>query len=184
MKKIKKTKIHEESKEKKKWELFYFFVLILGIVLAIFEISIFRKTLISLYIPISIVFIVGFLGFSLSKKHLKYIYPVSGNFILIVQNLCSWGFISCYLFMATNYYLSDSITKEYKTIIKEKSSMPGSKSNRNERQPLVRFDFFDSEKELVFEFMDTEKVNSADSVKVIIKKGGIGFDVLESYDVF
>ena len=86
--------------------------------------------------------------------------------------------------MATNYYLSNKITKEYKTIIKEKSSMPGPKGNRSEREPLVRFDYFDFEKELVFKFRDTEKVNSADSVKIIIKKGRIGFDVLESYDVF
>lgn len=184
MGRTKKIKIEGESKEKKKWKLFYFFVLILGIFLAIFEIEIFRKTLISSYIPISIVLIFGFLGFFLNKKHLKYIYPVSGNFILIVQNICSWGFIFCYLFMATNYYLSNKITKEYKTIIKEKSSMPGPKGNRSEREPLVRFDYFDFEKELVFKFRDTEKVNSADSVKIIIKKGRIGFDVLESYDVF
>jgi hypothetical protein len=61
--------------------------------------------------------------------------------------------------------------------------MPGSKYHRSERQPLVIFDYFGFEKELVFHFSDTEKVNSADIVKVSIKKGGLGFDILESYDV-
>ncbi|WP_035647155.1 hypothetical protein [Flavobacterium sp. ASV13] len=184
MKKTKKTKIEEISKEKKKWKIFYYFIFILGITLLFFEILIFRKTLVSVYVPIFIILIVGFLAFYLSKKHLKEIYPISSNFILIVQNLGSWGFISCYLFMAANYYLSDTITKEFKTVIKEKSSMPGPKGSRDKRDPLVRFNYFGSEKELVFKFKETEKVNSADSVKVIIKKGGVGFDVLESYDVF
>jgi hypothetical protein len=64
-----------------------------------------------------------------------------------------------------------------------KSSMPGRKYHRNERQPLVRIDYFNFEKELVFRFKDTDKVMKADSVNLKIKKGGLGFDILKEYNV-
>lgn len=128
--------------------------------------------------------VTGFIGFIFNNKHLKFIYSTSGNFIIIIQSLGSWGFISCYLFMAANYYSASSIVKSYQEKIIEKSSIPGPKGSRNERQPLIRFKYFDFKKELVFKFEDTEKVNSADSVKINLKKGGLGFQVLESYDVF
>ncbi|TDO73649.1 hypothetical protein EV143_105247 [Flavobacterium chryseum] len=184
MRKVKVVKEKTESKEDWKWKSFYFFVLMIGIILTIFEINIFRKTLISKYIPISIILVTGFIGFLFNKKHFKKIYSTSGNFIIIIQNLVSWGFISCYLFMAINYYLARPIIENYKAKIIEKSSMPGQKGSRIERHPLVRFKYFDFEKELVFKFKDTEKVNLADSVKINLKKGRLGFDVLESYDVF
>lgn len=184
MKNAKSIKEKPESEKEWKWKLFYFLVFIIGIVLTIFEISIFRKTLITQYIPISIILVTGFVGFIFNKKHLKKVYSTLGNFIIIIQCVGSWGFISCYLFMAANYYLASPIVKDYQAPIIEKSSVPGPKGSRNERQPLVRFRYFDFKKELVFKFEDTEKVNSADSVKIIVKKGGLGFEVLESYDVF
>ncbi|SOD14597.1 hypothetical protein SAMN06297358_1654 [Pedobacter xixiisoli] len=61
--------------------------------------------------------------------------------------------------------------------------MPGRKHHRNERQPLVRIDYFSFEKELVFRYADTDKINKADSVRVTVRKGGLDFDVLEDYDV-
>ena len=42
--------------------------------------------------------------------------------------------------------------------------MSGSKGHRNERKSLVRIDYFNFEKELVFRFEDTDKVNEAVSV--------------------
>nr|WP_199003483.1 hypothetical protein [Flavobacterium sp. ASV13] len=156
----------------------------IGLILAVFEIEIFRKTLIVVYIPISIIIGTGFIGFYFSNEHYKKIYSTSGNFITLLQNLGSWGFICCYLFMAANYYLANPVVKNYQAKIIAKSSMPGPKGSRSEREPLVRFKYFDFEKELVFKFRDTEKVSSADSVKINIKKGGLGFGVLESYDVF
>ena len=61
--------------------------------------------------------------------------------------------------------------------------MPGPKHHRNERQPLVIIDSFNFEKELVFRYADTEVVDKADSVIISIRKGGLGFDILEEYDV-
>jgi hypothetical protein len=101
-----------------------------------------------------------------------------------MQNLISWGFISCYVFMATNYYLADKTTTEYRLLIKGKSSMSGSKQHRYERKPLIIIDYFKFEKELVFRYEDADKVHKADSVKVKVRKGGVGFDILDDYDVF
>ena len=86
--------------------------------------------------------------------------------------------------MAVNYYLADKKITEYKFKIKEKSSMPGYEGHRNERKPLVRIDYSNIEKELVFRYVDTEKVNKADRVTVMVRKGGLGFDILDDYDVF
>jgi hypothetical protein len=182
MKKLKEVE-RKIGKEEKFWKAFYTLILFLGAISMLFAILIYRKTIIETYIPISIILVVGFLAFYFNKQHYKKTYFLTSNFNSIMQNLISWGFISSYIFMATNYYLAENISTNYKFKIKEKSSMPGSKYHRSEREPLVRFDYFDFEKELVFHFSDTEKVNSADSVKVSIKKGGLGFDILESYDI-
>lgn len=182
---MKKT-IEIQSKTEKKgklWKGYYTLMFFLGLVLIIFEISIYRNTIIEVYIPISIILVIGLFAFYFNKQHYKKTYSLKGNFYPIMQNLISWGFISGYIFLATNYYFAENLTTNYKFKIKEKSSMPGSKYHRSESQPLVRFDYFNFEKELVFTFSDTEKVNSADSVKVFVRKGGLGFDILEDYDV-
>ena len=62
--------------------------------------------------------------------------------------------------------------------------MSGPKGHSDERQPLVTIDYFSFEKELVFRYVDTDKVNRADSVTVVVRKGGLGFDILDNYDVF
>jgi hypothetical protein len=175
---------YETVENEKFWKGFYAVTGFLGLVLMVFEIFIYRQNIINTYIPISIILVVGFLTFYFNRQHYKRTYLLTGNFFPIMQNLISWGFISCYIFMATNYYLADNTITEYKFIIKEKSSMTGSKGHRSERNPLVRIDYFNFEKELVFRYADTEKVNKADSAKVMVRKGGLGFDILDDYDVF
>lgn len=182
MKKFKEIESKMSSKQKI-WIFFYNIILFLGLFLIIFEVLIYRKTIISIYIPISIILIVGLLAFYFNKKNYNKIYPSANNFISIIQNIMSWGFITSYLFLAINYYLAEKTITNYKLKIKGKSSMPGSKYHREDREPLVKVDYFTFEKELVFNFEDTDKVNSADSVEVSVRKGRLGFDILDSYDV-
>lgn len=165
------------------WKGFYTVTGFLGLVLLVFEICIYRKTIIQNYIPISIILIVGFMAFFFNRQHYKKTYMLTGNFFALLQNLISWGFISCYGFVAVNYYLAEKETAEYRFLIQEKSSMSGSKGHRNERKPLVSIDYFGFEKELVFGYADTDKVNKADSVILSVRKGGFGFDILGYYDV-
>lgn len=172
------------SKEVNRWKIFYFLILIIGVFFAILEILIFRKTLINVFVPVLIVFITGFIAFLFDRRRYKKTYSLKNNFFPIFQSIVSYGFIFCYLFMAVNYYLASPVIEDYKAIIKEKSSMPGSKHHRNESEPLVRFEYFGFKKELIFEFNEIDKVKAADSVRVKIKKGRLGFNIIESYDVF
>jgi hypothetical protein len=173
----------ETVKNEKFWKGFYGAIGFLGLVLMVFEIFIYRKTIIDTYIPISIILFVGFLTFYFNRHHYKETYMLTGNFFPIMQNLISWGFISSYIFMATNYYLAEKKTTQYRFIIKEKSLLPGRKHHRNERVPMVTIDYLNFEKELVFPPTDTDKVDKAKSVIVTVRKGGLGYEILDHYEV-
>lgn len=183
MKKTRKQKPEISTKEKI-WKAYYTSMFFLGLILIFFEIFIYRQTIIDIYIPISIIIFTGLITFLLNKKHYKNIYNLSGNFYPIMQNIISWGFITCYIFMATNFYFADDTIVEHKFKIEEKNSMPGSKRHRDERKPLIIINYFGFKKELVFDNEDTEKVKFADSTKVFVRKGGLGFDLLDNYDVY
>jgi hypothetical protein len=163
------------------WKTYYTVTMFAGMLLLLAEISLYRDTIISYIIPIVIIVVVGFVAFMLNKEHYTQTYAVTGFFFPLMQNIISWGFIACYLFMASNYYLSFSQPKSYKFKIIEKNSTPGGKGDRNHRAPLVTFNYFGSEKELVFTYYETDRVNKADSVAVTTKKGLLGFDILTNY---
>lgn len=165
-----------------KWTIFYASVSIVGLILMAFEVRIYRLTLINTLIPISIFLFVGIGAYIVSKKHYNRHNMLSGPLSGLLQNICSWGFISCYLFMATNYYLADNETRDLKLKIESKSSMSGSKGNRTKRKPLVTIDYFGLQKELVFRYEDTEKVENADEVSLTVKSGFFGFDILDHYE--
>jgi len=166
------------------WKCFYTISFFLGLIAMVFEIFIYRKTVISEYLLMLIIFGIGIISFILIKDHYNKIYLTSKIFYPLCQSFVSWGFLACFIFMASNYYLAGSETKDYKFKIIKKESMPGGKGHRSERQPLVSFNYFDFEKELVFKYDDTKAVNDADSVLVRVKKGALGYDILDEYVVF
>jgi hypothetical protein len=142
-----------------------------------FEVHIYRVTIIETYIPVSIIFIIGFVAFYYNRHHYKSVYMLKSNFYPLLQNLFSWGFISCYVFMAANYYFASKQESEFKFAIKEKGTMP-------KGAPLITFNYFNFKKELVFKVIDANKVETADSVIINVSKGGLGFDILSDYDVY
>ena len=162
------------------WKGFYTVTLFLGLILLYLEIFLYRMTFIKMGILIIIVLIVGLLTFFLIKSHYKSTYNLKGNIFPLFQSFLSWGFIASYLFLATNYYLADKDITEHELIIKSKSSLPGYKIT-SKRQPTVRFDYADLEKELVFYSSDSELVENAKSIKLQIRKGALGFDIIENY---
>ena len=170
------------SSKAAKWKILYGAVFITGAILMIFEVGIYRKTVISNLIPISIILFVGTVTYIAGRNHYHKHNKGYGVFFGLMQNTCSWGFICCYLFMATNYYLANNKQRDLKFEIKSKSSMTGSKGQRDRRKPLVTIDYFGIEKELVFQYEDTEKIKEADEVIVRVKKGFFGFDVFDQYD--
>jgi hypothetical protein len=155
----------------------------MGAILSVFEIYLYRLTIISVTIPISIILIVGLITFLLSRSHYKRNFNTRGIFFPLFQNIISWGFISCFVFMAVNYYGAEPEVRRIEFDIKSKSSMPGSKGNRDKRSPLVTINYFGVDKELVFKYVETKRVDAARKVTVTVKRGLLGFDVVDHYDV-
>jgi len=176
---------HYKLKQKRKyWNFFYSAAFMVGIVLIIFEIFIFRVTIIPYYIPLGLIIVIGFLGYLITSTHLDYVEPGGNIFLKLIYGCCSWGFIACYLFMATNYYLAENESTPLTYPIIEKDSITGSKGSRDKRLPVVRIYYKGSMKELVFTYADTDKISRAKSVYLHLKKGALGFDVISEYDAF
>jgi predicted membrane protein len=179
-----RKKVQEpETKEQKLWKWFYVASFFAGSILMIFEIGIYRITIIDFKIPLLVILLFTGLTYIPIKNHYQNLYQVKSFFYPLMQSMISFGFIACYLFMAINYYGAEDDLKSYEFHIREKSTLTGSKGRRSERKPVVRFDYFGFEKELVFGFNSTDKVNNSDRVILTVKEGALGYDVIDSYDV-
>ena len=164
------------------WKGFYNVTLFLGLILMYLEIFLYRKTFIKIDILLIIVVVVGSVTFVLIRKKYKSTYNLKGNFFPLMQSFLSWGFILSYLFLATNYYLADKDITEHQLIIKSKSSLSGYRIT-SKRQPTIRFDYADFEKELVFYSSNSELVENAKSIKLQLRKGALGFDIIENFQL-
>ncbi|WP_167611076.1 hypothetical protein [Maribellus sediminis] len=164
------------------WKGFYTVTLFLGLTLLYLETLLYRKTLIDISILAIIVVVAGIVTFTLTKKHYKSTYNLRGNFLPFIQSILSMGFIVSYLFLAANYYLSDNDITEHKLTIKSKSSLPGYRIT-SKRQPTVKIDYADFEKELVFYTSDKELVENAKGIILEIRKGALGFDIIDNYKI-
>jgi hypothetical protein len=111
-------------------------------------------------------------------------FPWVPHFLLhYTLHTCIAGSIVTFGFMAINYYgASPEIISERFEILK-KSSLPGSKHHRKERSPTARIDYHGLSKEIVFEYGDTERFKKATYVALYVKRGFLGYDVLDYYDV-
>ena len=148
----------------------------------LFTLDLYEHTMIDFRILLSTALLSALVGYIIMNRHYKNLYN-SGIFFAAMQSLLSFGFISCYLFLAINFYGSHNELRNYEFEIQEKSSAPGRKRHRNERTPIVRFDYFGFEKKLTFKYNETEKVNSSSQVVLQIKNGRLGYDVIESFYV-
>ncbi|MGC6431964.1 MAG: hypothetical protein ACON5F_13040 [Jejuia sp.] len=171
---------------KKQRKRFYSAIFFAGLILIIWEIKIFRKTVINLIIPLSIILIVGIIAFILDFKNYKKTYDY-GKFGLYLYSsmhyIVGFGFIACSVFMLTNYYLADkdSIKETYDIV--DKSSMSGSRYHRTEYQPLIRINYKREIKELVFSHKYYDKMEFYETVELEVRKGYFGFDILESQKI-
>jgi hypothetical protein len=164
------------------WKGFYTIFAFFGLILMCLEIPIYRNTFIKIGILLFIVLFIGVITFFLSKTHYKKTYNLKGVFFPLLQSILSWGFISSYLFLATNFYFADKDSTEHILKIKSKSSIPGARTKIN-RQPTAKFDYSGFEKEIVFYYSDSKLVDKAESIKLHIRKGALGFDIIGDYAV-
>ena len=171
------------GKHQKHWKVYYFLTAAVGLCLAVFEVGIYRKTVIDFYIPMLVILGFGGFAFILNKTHYQRVHSANGFLYPLMQNIFSWGFVSGFLLLATNYYFASEEVTTHRVAIKDKSSLPVGRGHRKKRQPMISVDYFGFEKELIFKFLQTERVKQADSAVLQCSKGLLGFDVIHHYDV-
>jgi len=159
----------------------YQILLVVGLLLIVWEITIFRKTVVSLSLLLSIIACIGIATTSLDFKNFKNTYDLQGwklYFFVLIQNILSWGFIACSILVLSNYYLSEGqpIEKTYEIV--ETSSMPGNSRNRSKRKPLVRINYEGEIKELVFSSQYYHDLGDYKFVTITTKKGRLNWDII------
>ena len=167
----------------KQRKIIYPTIFFLGAILMIFQIEIYRNTIIDLLIPIGIIIVVGIIAFILDFKNYKKTYEYSG-FGLYLYSIMHYtiglGFIICSIFMLTNYYMADSEPVQMTYEIVERSSLPGRKYHRDERKPTFKINYNGKTKELVFPHKYYKNMEFYSNVELEVKKGYFGFDILEN----
>ena len=170
----------------KKRDTFYQVVFFAGLILMIWEITIFRKTVISLGFLLLIIFGIGSIASFLDFKNYSQTYDLKGwklYFFNFTQNILSWGFIACSILVLSNFYLSEGEIVEEKYEIIETSSMTGSKRNRSKRKPLVRIEYKGKMKELVFSNRFYNELEEYNYVNIGVKKGFFNWDKIVTQEL-
>lgn len=168
---------------RKQRKVLYPILLLLGLGLIIWQIKIFRNTIIDLSIPIGIILVVGVISFILDSKNYVKTYDMSEtgfNFFALMQGIIGYGFIAGSIFMLANFYLADKdiVTRSFE--IMERSSLPGGENQREERTPTFTISYDGKIKELGFRHEFYETMDVYENVQLEVRKGYFGFDILES----
>lgn len=167
----------------KQRKIFYPTLVFLGVILMIFQIQIYRHTIIDIIIPIGIIIVIAIIAFILDFKNYKKSYDFSGIELYLyatMHYIIGFGCIVYSIFILANYYLADQnvTTESYKIIdrtwLPERTGKVGS-----EKKPVFIINYKGKSKELVFYPQFYEKMNSYNTVELEIRKGVFGFDILE-----
>lgn len=170
----------------KQRKIFYSTIFFTGIILMVWQILIFRKTIIDLEILIGIIFVFGFITFLIDFENYKKTYKYTGtslHFYALMHYFFGFGFIVSSLFMLTNFYLAENKTIKQRFDIVERTSIPGGKNNKSNRQPVFSINYNGKIKELVFYNEFYENMETYTNVDLVIKKGYFGFDIIESKSI-
>ena len=165
----------------KKRNIFYQIAFFIGLVLIVWEIFIFRRTVVPLGLLLFIILVVGSLATFFDFKKYSSTYDLKGwklYFFAFIQNTFSWGFITCSILILSNYYFSKSEIMDRKYEIVEKSSLTGSKGSRSKRKPLVVIKYEERMKELVFPNKYYKELEHYKYVNLSTKKGFIHWDII------
>ncbi|MBC6607492.1 hypothetical protein H8B13_11745 [Hymenobacter sp. BT188] len=170
------SRLNHKRKEKKKLvaEIIISILIISGLLLSVCEVILYRKTLISSNLLISIAFVIA-LTVTIFTRGIFRIYLDTNNFFLqLLYNLTSWGGIIVYLFMSLNYYFpSDSPSIVRASILKSGKLAQGRYGCRD---PYVEVYVKGVNKEIFFPCgFDTEGYSYA---RVTLRKGLFGFDTI------
>ena len=166
----------------KQKELLYKCVFFAGLIAIIWEIVIYRMTIIDVKILLGIILTIGFLTTFLSLKDFQLLFGYSKKstlyFWTFIQSSVSWGFLAASIFMFTNYYLASGESHKQTYQIVERSSLAGRKNHRREHKPTFRILYQGKLKELVFPTLYYRDRESYQNVELTIKEGFLGYDIL------
>jgi len=155
----------------------------LGLVLLLWEIEIYRDTIIDLKIPLLIWLTPGLVLTPIFYSRINALDRKANWALHYFLHTCMTGSFLLFSFMATNLYFSDSQSTIKHFNVINTGSICGPKGHRDEREPYVDINYEGLEKEVVFTYEETAKVMSAKSVKLTVRKGLLGFDILEKYEI-
>ena len=168
----------------KQRKIFYPVIFFLGVILIIWEINIYRETIINWMIPFGIIMVVGIIAFILDFKNYKNTYKYSGIGLYLysaMHYVIGFGFIACSIFMLSNYYFADQNTRTESYKIIDRTWLPERVGKTgSEKQPVFTINYKGKRKELVFYSQFYEKMNSYNTVEFETRKGFFGFDILEN----
>lgn len=187
-KKTRKEKIADRRNQQRKKKRFdkknalltiFFFV---GIILTIFEIFIYRVTIIHWSIPTGIWLLTGIIFFRFNSKLLVKHFDTESIFLQIIYNILSFGGIVVFCLMFLNYKSSNEDFRIYTFKINRKYLTKGG-SNTAKRQPVAEINYFGLKKDIIFPHSEIENVTNSDSILLKVKNGILGFDVIISKEL-
>ena len=157
-----------------------------GMILIIWEINIYRKTIIPFWIPFIIIILIGAWKTWLNyKKYISTYKKEGGNlFFATLQYTVVWGFSLCSIFMISNYYLANSKKQIKNFTIEERSSLPGRKGDRGNRKPTFIINYEGLKKELVFSSSYYSKIDEYTEVTLLTQNGLFGFDIILDQNLY
>jgi len=167
----------------KQLKIFYPTIFFLGLILMIFQIEIYRNTIINSSIPIICILIVGITAYFIDFKNYKKTYAYGGLSIYLysaMHYIFGFGFIVCSIFMIINYsFADDKKVKETFEIVRI-SYLPGRIQNSSDPEPTFQINYYGKIKELVFSQEYYKRRNNFTNVELEIRKGYFGFDIIEN----
>ena len=151
----------------------------------VWQISIFRNTIIDLIIPIGIILLSAIVAFILDFKNYKTTYEYSGFWLYLYSTMhyiIGIGFITSSVFILTNYYFADQNvkTESYEIIDRYELGAGGGRKISHGPKPVFVINYKGKKKELVFYNQYLGKMSSYRTVEFETRKGLLGFDILEN----
>lgn len=156
------------------------FLVSLGLI--IWEIFLYRSTIIDVKILLIIFFLPGIILTPIFYNLLNKIEGAVGHWILhYLLHTVIVGGILIFSFMSLNYYAADEFTKTESFMIKKKDSLVGRKGHRNERKPYAMIDYHGFEKQIIFNHSYESQMETSKRVVLITRDGFLGFPILDDY---
>lgn len=154
---------------------------LLGVISIVLSSYIYHKTFISWTILVALGLITGLVTALLTAKTWDKYFTKTHFSLKAIYNLVSIGGIFCYLFLAVNYYAKDKIetTKRYNIIGRSEIRSKGQSSTN---LPRVTISSESGAKELFFNYSKKYSIVNCDSIDLTLKKGALGFYVIDKYE--